>query len=114
MAADENGRDEDDEGQAHQHYEADSVEDSLLVLGADEFQDGIKERADLLLHVAHWVAGSLRLKAPRDTFGSCKELSGFTSGSGWCLQGQEITQVSSCTLGIFFLGAASTAKASAG
>lgn len=55
MAADEDGRDEDDEGQAQQHREADGVEDALLVLGADEFQDGIKERADLLLHAGSWA-----------------------------------------------------------
>lgn len=51
VAADENEGDEDNEGQTQQHGQADGVEDAFLMLGTDELQDGIEERADLLLHV---------------------------------------------------------------
>lgn len=51
VAADEDEGEEDNEGQAQEHGQADSVEDTFLMLGTDELQDGIKERADLLLHV---------------------------------------------------------------
>lgn len=51
VAADENEGDEDNKGQTQQHGQADGVEDAFLMLGTDELQDGIKERANLLLHV---------------------------------------------------------------
>lgn len=91
VAADENERNEDDERQTHQHSQADRVEDTFLMLGTDELQDGIKERADLLLHVSSWagcLCCSLRLKALWDMFSSWKQLVGSTNVLGWCLQRQ--------------------------
>lgn len=55
VAADEDEGDEDNEGKTQQHSQADGVEDAFLMLGTDELQDGIKERADLLLHVSSSV-----------------------------------------------------------
>lgn len=51
VAADENKGNEDNKRQTQQHDQADGVEDTFLMLGTDELQDGVEERADLLLHV---------------------------------------------------------------
>lgn len=67
VAADENECNEDNKWQTQQHSQADSVEDPFLMLGTDELQDGIKEGADLLLHVGSWavcLCCSLWLKVP--------------------------------------------------